>query len=168
MTKSRLWTALGGSLPDPSRRGSRPVLDGRPDRVLRPPPDAILASQDVLESQDGIPPQTTLPPSPGGVQTHTWSLSGPALPKTPLPEGGPNHPSRNRSQTRGVGTLVSGSRIPGTIRTPKLRVARPSVWGSVSDPELETLETRVPDPPQTHPTFRTFKSSPQLRPELGF
>ena len=102
LTKSRLWTVLGGSLPDPSRRGSRPVLDGRPDRVLRPPPDAILPARTSWEARMAYPPQTTLPPSLGGVLTHTCALSGgpakPALPwrasKPPFPEPIPNQGGR--------------------------------------------------------------------------
>ena len=148
MTKSRLWTALGGSLPDPSRRGSRPVLDGRPDRVLRPPPDAILPGR------PGKPgwhtPPNHPPPLPwGGPNPYMVFIRAGPSQDTP-PEGGPNHPSRNRSQTRGVGTLVSGSRIPGTIRTRNWRPWKPG------------FQTH----PKPHPLLGPSKVAPNLDPNL--
>ena len=166
MTKSRLLTVLGGSLPDPSRRGSRPVLDGRPDRVLRPPPDAILPGR------PGKPgwhtPPNHPPPLPwGGPNPYMCFVRGPCQTGPPL-EGVQTTLPGTDPKPGGVGNRgFQGLEFQARFGHPKVGVRTPTLGGPNRtwnrDPGNHGFQT-----PQTAPTFRTFKSSPQLRPELGF
>ena len=130
MTKSRLLTVLGGSLPDPSRRGSRPVLDGRPDRVLRPPPDAILPGR------PGKPgwhtPPNHPPPLPwGGPNPYMCFVRGPCQTGPPL-EGVQTTLPGTDPKPGGVGNRgFQGLEFQARFGHPKVGVRTPTLGGPI-------------------------------------
>jgi hypothetical protein len=107
----------------------------------------------------------------------------------PLPWGGPNPymcfvrgPCQTGPPLEGVQTTLPGTDPkPGGVGNPGFQGlefqvrnghpksgSRPRLWGVRFGPGIRDPGNLGSRPPQTAPTFRTLKSSPQLRPDLGF